>query len=63
MRMKFNNFKFMEVYTDELDLCSRCGNKYRCPLIATLRNDLAVLRHENVRIDRCKFYTKRKRAS
>nr|BDD44398.1 hypothetical protein 1 [bacterium] len=62
MRMHFNNFKFMEVLTDELDLCSGCANKYRCPLISTLRNDLAVLRYENVRIDKCKLYTKKKRA-
>lgn len=62
MRMEFNNYRIMRIYTDNGDLCKDCGLFGQCPLIRTLCEDLAVLRYENVRIDRCKFYEKRKRA-
>lgn len=60
MRMEFNTFRIMRVYADHFDLCRNCELFGQCPLIRTLSDDLAVLRYENVRIDRCKFYKKRK---
>ena len=62
MRMEFNRYRIMRVRADHCDLCRNCELFGKCPLIRTLSDDLAVLRYENIRIDKCKLYRKRKRA-
>jgi hypothetical protein len=59
MRMEFNVYRIMRVYSDERDLCRDCENFGKCPLIRALKDDLAVIRHESVSIEKCKFYQKR----
>jgi hypothetical protein len=62
MRMEFNRYRVMRVLADDCDLCRTCENFGKCPLVRTLSEDLAVLRFETIRIDKCNFHTKRKRA-
>lgn len=59
MRMEFNQFRIMQVHVDNLDLCNDCKNIEKCPLICTLEDDLAVLRHERIKISECGLYKKR----
>ena len=59
MRMEFNKLRVMKVHLDNSDKCFDCRNKRKCPLICCLQDDVAVLRHENVRIYDCAMFKKR----
>ena len=59
MRMEFNEYRVMRVHVNELDLCIDCKNIGQCPLIRALKDDIAVIRHEVVKIEKCRLYKKR----
>jgi hypothetical protein len=46
----------LEIYAEEEDICYACSNMNRCPLMASLYNELVVLRYEGLDIEECGMF-------
>ena len=42
-----NDKSELEIHTTENDLCYRCKNIYKCPLIQCISQELVILHYEN----------------
>ena len=60
MKVEFNNYyRIMRVHIEETDMCTTCTRTNRCPLILMLKDNLAALKRQSVRIDECWMHKKK----
>jgi len=60
MKLEFTQLRVMKVHLESPDLCCDCSKRFVCPLITKLRDKIAVLTHESIRIDECELYSRRR---
>lgn len=48
----------LQVCADEDDLCTKCKNLYKCPLIQALRKEYVFLHYSDIEIRDCGFFKK-----
>lgn len=53
-----NNFGDLEVHTGANDLCFKCKNLYKCPLIQALSKEYVFLHYSDVEIKNCGLFKK-----
>lgn len=58
MYCKINSAGTLEVYPDEEDICYNCCNILKCPLVASLQNEVVILRYEHIEIMKCAMFKK-----
>ncbi len=56
MYATINKQSKLEIHTTEKDLCSKCKNVYKCPLIHCISQELVVLHYEDIEILSCGLY-------
>lgn len=60
MRVEINDDEQLAIYCSDYDLCTTCKNKYKCPLIQALRQEIVILHYSDVAVGECGLYSKRK---
>ncbi len=53
-----NNNGKLEVHTDYDDICFKCKNIYKCPLIQALSKEYVFLHYSDVEIKDCALFKK-----
>jgi len=58
MREAVNDDGHLIIYSSQYDLCSTCKNKYDCPLMQALVQEIVILHYGTVQISECGLYQK-----
>ncbi len=53
-----NDIGKLEIHTTEKDLCFKCKNIYKCPLIHSISQELVILHYSDTEIVNCGLYKK-----
>ncbi len=53
-----NNNGNLVVHTDENDLCYKCKNIYKCPLVQAFSKEYVVMRYSDIEIRDCGLFKK-----
>lgn len=53
-----NDFGDLEVHTENNDLCNKCKNLYKCPLIQALSKEYVFLHYSDVEVKNCGLFKK-----
>ena len=51
-----NDDGILEIYAEEKDICYACGNMNICPLLASLQNELVLLRCDGFCVEECGMF-------
>ena len=58
MYVLINNKGVLEVYADSSDLCKKCQNCAKCPLIQAISKEYVIMRYSDVEINNCGLFKK-----
>lgn len=58
MRVTLDDNGALQVHTNCYDLCFRCNNLYKCPLVQAVSNEQVILHYSELVIDSCGLYKK-----
>lgn len=53
-----NDFGDLEVHTEDNDLCNKCKNLHKCPLIQALSKEYVFLHYSDVEVKGCGLFKK-----
>ncbi len=56
MYAQINNNSELDVFAEETDKCYLCRNMNKCPLMATIKNEIVILRFEAMAIEECGMF-------
>ena len=56
MQVNFDENSDLAVYFDDYDLCSKCKNRKKCPLVQALSQELVILHYADIAICECGLF-------
>ena len=56
MYVLVNDVGSLELYAEEADTCYLCSNMDKCPLLASLQNEIVILRYDGLSVEECGMY-------
>jgi hypothetical protein len=56
MYVMVNDKGIIEVYAEEDDVCYVCANMNNCPLMASLQDEITILRYDGMKIENCAMF-------
>ena len=51
-----NNSGELGVYTEKTDVCKKCKNAEKCPLILAICNEYVVMRYSSIEVKHCGLF-------
>jgi hypothetical protein len=60
MRAEINKKGQLSIICEEYDLCERCKNATKCPLIQAISQEIVILHYSDIAIGECGLYQKGK---
>lgn len=51
-----NNTGVLEVYTEENDLCSKCKNMLKCPLLQSIQKEYVFMHYSDIEVKECALF-------
>lgn len=58
MKAEINKNGKLEINTNNFDLCYKCKNIYKCPLIQAITKEYVILHYEDIEIKECGLFKK-----
>lgn len=60
MRAEINKKGQLSIICEEYDLCQRCKNATKCPLVQAISQEIVILHYSDIAIGECGLYQKGK---
>ena len=58
MRAEINEFDELVINFESYDLCERCTNRKKCPLVQAISQEIVILHYSDVQIEECGLFKK-----
>jgi hypothetical protein len=60
MRAEINKKGQLSIFCEDYDLCHKCKNVEKCPLIQAISQEIVILHYSDIAIGECGMYQKGK---